>query len=112
MSSLRNMRVFLLLVVLLFAFGHSHQVLGRFNPHHHHADIVGHSSHSDRHSPGDDQQKDAEHMAEHIAVVAIVIPALAPALGTLHVLGSVDSGAVPKAEPRPVRIEHPPQLIG
>ena len=115
MVRLRKRRVFLFLVVVFFAIGHTHQVFGRLHAHHHGAEAVEHYHHddADHHHPSDeDQQKDADHMAEHTAVVAVVPSVIMPQLGELHLIGSVDSAVTKTAEPRPVAIDHPPQLIG
>ena len=115
MVGLRQRPVFLFLVVLLFAIGHSHQVLGRFQSHNHDMEVVAHEhqdSDSDEHRHDGDEHKDAEHMAEH-ATFAAVVPALfVPATIELRLLAPVNVAPLRAVEPRASGIDHPPQLIG
>ena len=112
MARLRNCRLFLLLVSLLFAVGHSHQVFGQFQAHHHDIEVVADHQHqdSDDHRHDGDEEKDAEHMAEHAAFAAIVPALFIPARMKLHPLAPVNLVAARTLEPRPAGIDHPPQL--
>ena len=114
MPSLRNHRFLLLLVALLFAMGHAHQVLGRFESHHHDADLAEHRDHDgDEHDQHDgDGKKDAEHMLEHDAVVGLVPAPIIPMIAALHSVTLVDISAEAMPEAPVAGIDYPPQLVG
>ncbi|MEO5722095.1 MAG: hypothetical protein ABIR71_11575 [Chthoniobacterales bacterium] len=116
MNRLRRCRQFLLLVALLFAVGHSHQMFGRFLLHHHDvAAAAAHHSHQDTdadHRPDRHDQEDAEHTAEHAAFAAIMPALFLPARTESHLLARIEVASVRVSEPRAAGIDHPPQLVG
>ncbi len=115
MNRLRPSRPFLLLVALLFALGHSHQMFGRVQLHHHDAVAAkAHHPHADTdpgHPPDQHDQQDAEHMAEHAAFAAIAPGFEAPVAIDWQLLAVVSVVSARGFEPLAVGIDHPPQLL-
>ncbi len=115
MTRLRKHRVFLFLVALLFALGHSDQMFGQFHAHHHGVDaaVTVHDHHGwDHHGDAGDEQKEADHMAEHKAFAAVVPAFVIPVTLELQLLSGVIVDPARSPEPRAAGIDHPPQLIG
>ena len=112
MSSLRTHRLLLLFVALLFAVGHAHQVFGRYELHHHDAEMAEHHDHDadepDQHDG--DGKKDADHMLEHDAVVGLVPAAIIPMIVALHSVALVDLSAEAMPDAPVAGIDSPPQL--
>jgi len=114
MSPLRTHRWLLLLVALLFAVGHAHQAFGRFELHHHGAEIAEHHDHDagEQSQHDGDGKKDAEHMLEHDAVVGLVPAAIIPMIIALNSVALVDMSAEAMPEAPVAGIDHPPQIVG
>ena len=117
MTFLRNQRLLFLFAALLFAVGHAHQVLGRFEAHHHGFEMRT-VSEMDDHDTGahdedhGDRQKDADHMVADHAVIAVVPALMVPPIGVMHGAALVDVRAVEMPEAPVAGIDHPPQLRG
>lgn len=118
MPSLRNHRLLLLLVALLFAVGHAHQVLGRFEAHHHHGmethmlgDVHEHEG-GEHHEDDGDSEKDSDHMMMDHATVADVPTQIISMVVALHSGACVDLSADMMPEAPVAGIDYPPQLVG
>jgi hypothetical protein len=118
MLSLCAHRLLIVLVALLFAAGHGHQVLGQFEIHHHHGlevhalgEVHEHEG-DEQHEDGEDPDQDGDHMLTCHAALAAV-----PADGSVVIvvvrsvrLVGMHAEAMPEA---PVAgIDYPPQLVG
>ncbi len=116
MPSLRTHRLLLLLVALLFAVGHAHQVLGRFEAHHHHGvethtlgDVHEHEG-GEHHEDDGDSEKDSDHMMMDHATVADVPAQIISMVVALHSVARVDLSADMMPEAPVAGIDYPPQL--
>ena len=106
----RSRRLFLLLVILLFAVGHGHDVLGKF-VHHHHCEMPHQSSHSgQQQDDDDDDDDDADHLIEHHCTVAIMPVFQLMPIDELPLTGSIEIPAEIMPETLPGEIEVPPQI--
>lgn len=113
MAFIRTHRLLMLLVALLFAAGHAHQVFGRFELHHHDLGIAAHNHDGDEQDHHDrDGQKDAEHMLADHAVIAVVPALIVSPIVAMHAVALVDMSAEAMPEAPVAGIDHPPQLIG
>jgi hypothetical protein len=111
-------RLLFLAVALLFAVGHAHQVLGRFEAHHHdsveeHAvgDLHDHDG-GEHHEDGGDSEKDSDHMKMDHATVADVPAQIVSMVVALHSVERVDLSADAMPEAPVAGIDYPPQLGG
>ena len=114
----RAHRLLFLLVALLFAVGHAHQVLGRFEAHHHHGlemhalgDVHDHEGGEHPEDDGD-SEKDSDHMESQHATVEAVPEQIISIVVALHSVARVDLSAETMPEAPVAGIDYPPQLVG
>src|SRR5215213_3411582 len=106
MPFLREHRLLLLLVTLLFAAGHAEQVLGRFLAHHHQGQYsAGHDEGEEKGDDDGDGKKDAEHKWQHASPAAVMQRTL-PVAVTAKVVALVKVGAVEMPEAPVAGIDH------
>ena len=118
MPFVRTHRLLLLLVALLFAAGHAHQILGRVEAHHHHGlethalgAVHDHDGGEHQEDEGD-SEKDSDHMKSDHAAVGAVPATIISMVVALHSVARVDLSAETMPEAPVAGIDYPPQLVG
>lgn len=117
MTFLRKHHFLIFIGALLYVAGHVHQVLGKYEAHHHGIEMQtgeernGH--HSGTHNESDEEkQKDADHMLAAHGVMAVMPALMVPPIVAMHGVALVGVRAVEMPEAPVVGIDHPPQLRG
>ena len=117
MTYFRKRRLLLLFAALLFAVGHFHQVLEKFEAHHHGIEMQTHEERDEHnggaHDEGEgEKQKDADHMLTGHVMMAVMPALMVPPIVAMHGVALVGVSAVEMPEAPVVGIDHPPQLRG